>query len=105
VRFTIDTTNDGRSSWWLYGDDNETVAWAGESFDTTSDAYRAAVAFKRSAAIARYDVYLDGTGTWRWRARQSVDTVAASGPSFPSYQAAERAATGVRENAGAAKGP
>lgn len=54
------------------------VAWAGENFSSTYNASRAASAFKSGAATARYEVYEDNGGSWRWRAWRSSDKVAAS---------------------------
>lgn len=81
------------------------VAWAGETFASTSNATRACVAFKHGASSARYEVYPDAGGSWRWRAWRSSDKVAASGESFASKANAERAAENVKWNAGGATGP
>lgn len=81
------------------------VAWAGEAFSVLSNATRAASAFKAGAAAARYDIYLDVGGKWRWRAWRSSDKVAASGESFDSQWNAKRAAENVRDHAGDAVGP
>nr|WP_238994863.1 DUF1508 domain-containing protein [Mycolicibacterium chubuense] len=81
------------------------VAWAGEGFDSQSNATRAATAFKSGAATARYETFQDSGGSWRWRAWRSSDKVAASGESFDSRHNAERAAENVRANAPYATGP
>ena len=81
------------------------VAWAGETFDSQSNADRAANAFKDGAATARYEVYKDSGDNWRWRAWRSSDKVAASGESFASESNAQRAADNVRDDAGDATGP
>ena len=81
------------------------VAWAGEAFASKANAERAALAFKSGAKAARYDIYVDSGGEWRWRAWRSSDKVAASGESFASRANAERAAANVRDNAGYATGP
>jgi uncharacterized protein YegP (UPF0339 family) len=78
------------------------VAWAGESFASTSNARRAAAAFKVGAKTARYEVYLDTGNNYRWRAWRSSDKVASSGESFSSRAAAQTAADNVRDNAGGA---
>ncbi|MFN8046586.1 MAG: hypothetical protein U0Q08_11160 [Dermatophilaceae bacterium] len=99
-RFHVDYNRAGAATWWLYGNNNEMVAWAGESFASLANARRAASAFKAGARSARYDVYLDAAGAWRWRAWRSSDKVAASGESFSSEYAAQRAAANVSDNAG-----
>jgi uncharacterized protein YegP (UPF0339 family) len=103
--FTVGNTKGGEPSWWLYGDNHEMVAWAGETFDSQSGARRACEGFKAGAATARYEAYVDGGGDWRWRASRSSDKVAASGESFDGRYEAERAGQNVRRNAGDASGP
>jgi uncharacterized protein YegP (UPF0339 family) len=98
-KFVVAKTNSGKSSWWLYGGNGEMTAWAGQEFASDSGANVAATAFKKGAADARYEVYEDAGGSWRWRAWRSSDKVAASGESFASKYNAERAADGVKENA------
>ncbi len=99
------TTTAGYYSWWLYGANGELTAWAGETFPSSSNATRAAQAFKAGAATARYETYQDASGKWRWRAWRSSDKVAASGESFASKSNAERAADAVKANAPYATGP
>jgi uncharacterized protein YegP (UPF0339 family) len=82
MRFEAGNNQAGRPSWWLYGDNNRMVAWAGETFDSHSHAKRAAEDFKAGAATARYEVYQDVGGSWRWRAWRSSDKVASSGEAF-----------------------
>ncbi len=105
LRFKVGENTSGNPSWWLYGANNEKVAWAGEIFASLSNAKRAAEAFKAGAATARFEVYEDASASWRWRAWRSSDKVAASGESFASKYNAERAATNVQTNAGGASGP
>jgi uncharacterized protein len=105
VYFRVANTEGGKPSWWLYGDNNRMVAWAGETFASESNATRAAKDFKAGAATARYEVYTDTGGKWRWRAWRSSDKVAASGESFDGEYEARRAAENVRDNAGGASGP
>lgn len=81
------------------------VAWAGEGFGSSSNATRAANAFKSGATDARYETFQDLGGSWRWRAWRSSDKVAASGESFDSKYNAERATENVRANAPYATGP
>jgi len=104
MRFEVANDKAGKPSWWLYANNNELVAWAGETFASLYNAERAAGAFKVAAKVARYEVYLDGAGQYRWRAWRSSDKVAASGEAFSSKWAAEVAAANVRDNAGNAGG-
>src|SRR4051812_30842892 len=102
MNFQVGTTQGGEPSWWLYSS-SDMVAWAGETFDSTSNANRACREFKAGAATARYELYeSDG---WRWRAWRGSDKVASSGEKFYSKSNAERAADNVRRNAGGATGP
>lgn len=103
--FTVGNNTAGQPTWWLYGNNNEMAAWAGETFDSQYNARRAAENFKAGASTARYEVYQDSGGNWRWRAWRSSDKVAASGESFDSQYNAQRAADNVRDNAGSATGP
>ena len=41
-RFQVDNNQAGAATWWLYGGNNEMVAWAGESFASLFNARRAA---------------------------------------------------------------
>lgn len=77
--FSVGNTRGGQPSWWLYGNNHEMVAWAGETFASTYNARRAAAeAFKAGARTAGYDVYADAGGHWRWRANRGGNKVAAS---------------------------
>jgi len=100
--FKITDTSSGKATWKLYSSNHRMVAWAGEEFASRWNAHRAASAFKAGAYSALYEVYLDGSGAYRWRAWRSSDKVAASGESFSSKPAAEAAADNVRYNAGTA---
>lgn len=104
MRFLVAENTEGNPSWWLYGGNNENVAWAGETFASLSNATRAATAFKAGASTARYEVYPDAAGKYRWRAWRGSDKVASSGEAFASKSNAERAAENVRQNAGSATG-
>lgn len=103
--FVAKNDSGGHPTWWLYGDNNKLVAWAGESFASLWNASRAAEAFKAGAKTATYDIYADSGGHWRWRAIRGGKYVAASGESFYSKDNADRAAANVRDNAGGATGP
>lgn len=101
-RFSVGNNTAGEPSWWLYAGNNEQVAWAGETFDSKSNANRAAAAFKVGARSATYDVYLDVGTNWRWRANRGGNKVASSGESFTRRANAQRAADNVRDSAGTA---
>ncbi len=105
MRFDTTYNNAGQAIWRLFSSNGQMVAWSGESFASLSNADRAARAFKAGAKTARYDVYQDSGGHWRWRAWRSSDKVAASGESFDSRYNAQRAADNVRDNADGATGP
>lgn len=98
--YVVGNTSSGHASWWLYANNNKMVAWAGEEFASRWNAERAARAFKSGASTARYEIYSDLAGLYRWRAWRSSDKVAASGESFSSRSAAETAANNVRDHAG-----
>ncbi|GAA4163861.1 hypothetical protein GCM10022286_24930 [Gryllotalpicola daejeonensis] len=104
-RFVVSANTPGNYSWHLYSANNQQVAWAGESFASKYNADRAANAFKAGASSARYEIYTDAGGKYRWRAWRSSDKVAASGESFASEDSARRAAENVRMNAGSATAP
>lgn len=101
-RFLVHNDRGGNASWWLYAGNNELVAWAGESFVSLHNAHRAAEGFKAASRVARYEVYADASGAWRWRAWHGSRKVAASGQSFSSRYAAQAAADLVRTNAATA---
>lgn len=104
MRFSVNNNTAGNPTWWLYGDNGQTVAWAGETFASLSNARRAALAFRDGAETASYDIYEDASGSWRWRAWRSSDKVASSGEAFAGEANAERGAQNVRDNAGTATG-
>jgi uncharacterized protein YegP (UPF0339 family) len=105
MKFTAGNSDAGNPTWWLRGGNGELVAWAGEILDSVSNAKRAAEAFKVGAASASYEIYLDASSKWRWRAVRGGNKVAAPGESFASQSNAQRAADNVRDNAGSATGP
>ncbi|WIM87717.1 DUF1508 domain-containing protein [Candidatus Mycobacterium wuenschmannii] len=105
LTFKADYDRGGHPSWWLTSSNGEEVGWAGQSFASLSSAKRAAESFKAGAATARYEVYKDTGGHYRWRAWRSSDKVASSGESFYSEFNAKRAAENVRVNARTAVGP
>jgi uncharacterized protein YegP (UPF0339 family) len=105
VKFSVESDGAAQATWHLRASNGELVAWAGEQFASEGNAHRAAGEFKNGAGQARYEVYEDTGGHWRWRAWRSSDKVAASGESFASQSNAERAAESVRASAGEATGP
>ena len=48
MRLTVGTHYAGQTSWWLNGHNHSVVAWAGRTFDSTTDATQAANARIRS---------------------------------------------------------
>jgi len=105
VQFEVKADSGGNYSWWLSSSNGQTVAWAGESFASKSNANRAAEAFKAGAAEATSELYEDKGGNWRWRAHRGNNVVAVPGESFASKSNAQRSADNVRDNAGGATGP
>jgi len=99
VRFDIHADKGGNYSWRLIARNGQQVCWAGESFASKSNAERAARAFRTGAANARFEVYEDAGGHWRWRAHRGGHKVAASGEAFASKSNAQRAADNVRDKA------
>lgn len=104
MRFSVGVSEAGKPSWWLYSSNGQQVAWAGETFASSTNATRAAHAFKQGASTAKFEVYADKGGKFRWRAWRGSDKVASSGESFSSEYNAQRAADNVRLNAGSATG-
>src|SRR5690606_2159928 len=62
VRFDVKADKGGNYSWWLISSNGQTVAWAGESYASKSNANRAAEAFKAGAAEAKYELHEDKGG-------------------------------------------
>lgn len=90
----------GNYRWRLVGANGEAVAASGESFASRSNANGAAQAFKAGAESWRYEVYLDASGQYRWRARASNGkTIATSTTTFSKSSNAERATEYVRKSA------
>lgn len=83
-RFSAGATRGTEHSWWLYAENNEQTAWAGETFPSRTNAVRAAEAFKAGAEAADFEVYEDNGGQWRWRAWRGGNKVASSGEAFAS---------------------
>jgi uncharacterized protein len=95
----------GQTSWWLNGQNNRVVAWAGKTFASVTGARRAAEDFKTCSATADFEIYDEPRGTWRWRAWHAQHQVAVSANGFTTKQNARRAAENVRANASASSGP
>jgi hypothetical protein len=92
-------------TWWLYGHDDRLVARAGQVFASATAARTAAAEFRDNAAVARYEVYFDGSGCWRWRAWRASTAVAVAGLPFERRSQAEQAGEHVRDGAIDARGP
>lgn len=105
-RFSVGNSTGGNPSWWLYAENNERTAVAGETFASLSNAKRGCENFKVNAAAFTYDIYLDTSGQYRWRAKATNGAIVASaGEAFSSKQAATAGAERVRTNAPHAEGP
>lgn len=85
-------------SWWLYGERNEVVAWAGDTFPSLRTAENAALSFRSDAARAKFELYQDRSRRWRWRAFLADTKIASSGEAYLSELSARRAANAVRDN-------
>lgn len=96
MRFKAGDVISRQPSWWLYGAGNEVVAWAGSTYPSLTDAERAADIFRRSAALAKFELFQDRSDGWRWRAWLGDQKIATSGLSYLSEIAVWRAANEVR---------
>lgn len=105
MRFEVKADKGDNYSWWLISSNGQTVAWAGESYASKSNANRAAESFKAGAAEAKYELYEDKGGHWRWRAHRGGNVVAVPGEAFASKANAQRSADNVQGNAAGATGP
>lgn len=103
MRFEVKANKGGEYSWWLVASNGQTVAWAGEAYASKSNAKRAAEAFKSGAADAKFELYEDKGGDWRWRAHRGNNVVAVPGEAFASKSNAQRSADNVQQNAGSAE--
>lgn len=102
--FAIMNTLAGRPAWWLHASGGYLVAWSGSAQASEDEAIEAASAFKAKAHGARFEVYVDAGGKFRWRAWSRAMRVAESGEWFVSRTEAQRAADDVRLRAGQATG-
>lgn len=103
--FSIMNTIAGRPAWWLHAPDGRLVAWSGAPLADVEEAAGAAEVFKARAEGARFEVYVDHGGSFRWRAWSRAARVAESGESFVGRAEAQRAAEDVRLCAGRSEGP
>ena len=95
-----------KARWRMKASNGQTVASSGEAFSSHGNAERAAKSFVKGAANAKFEVYADRGGKYRWRAKSSNgQTVASSGESFASKASAQRASKNVQAKAGHASGP
>lgn len=98
MRFKAGEVMAEQPSWWLYGERNEVVAWAGETYPSLRVAESAALSFRSDAPRAKFELYQDRARRWRWRAFLADTLVASSGEAYLSEIAARRAANTVRDN-------
>lgn len=104
--YTVQNDQGGHPRWWLWNSSGTMMALSGESFDSTSNATRAALNFKEHAAVWNYVTFTGNDGNWYWHARASNGkNVAASGRSYATQADARASANAVRVNGGAASGP
>jgi uncharacterized protein YegP (UPF0339 family) len=95
----------GGYRWRLMTSNGRPVATSHESFSSEVNARRSAGHFGAIASSWLYEVYAEGDGGYRWRAKAANGrTLAISQDRFESGGDAERAADEVRANAGRAKG-
>jgi len=103
MRFDVKADKGGNYSWWLISSNGQTVAWAGESYASKSNAQRAAESFKKGASEAKFELYENKGGDWSWRAHRGGNVVAVPGEAFASKSNAQRSADNVRDSAGSAE--
>lgn len=86
--------------WRLVADNGRTVASSGESFDSKSNAKRAAQNFGERASSAKYEIYADRGKKFRWRVVSgNGQTIGGSGESFAGRGSASRSARNVKAKA------
>jgi uncharacterized protein YegP (UPF0339 family) len=86
--------------WRLVAGNGRTVASSGESFDSKSNARRAAQNFSQRASSAKFEIYADRGKKFRWRVVASNgQTIGSSGESFASRGSCGRSARNVRSKA------
>lgn len=104
LSFSIMNTLAGRPAWWLHAPGGYLVAWSGAPFVDDAAAREAAGVFQDRAHAARFEVYVDTGGKFRWRAWSRAVRVAESGEWFVSRSEAQRAADDVRQRTAGAEG-
>jgi uncharacterized protein YegP (UPF0339 family) len=93
------SSDEGRSGyvWRIYWGNGQPVAGSVDTFSTRASAARAAQNFRTRLDALEFNVSSDPRGGWRWNARASNGrTVAASPETFPTRDAARRAAARLR---------
>jgi uncharacterized protein len=104
--YTVHDDRGGEPRWWLADGAGTNQAYSGESFDSDSNATRAAEHFKANASAWDYDVFQGDNGLWYWHARANNNAnVASSGRSYPTQAEAQTSADAVKVNGGGASGP
>lgn len=105
VAFRVELGQDGKPSWWLYGANDELLAWAGRYYVSLAFARDEAAAFQSAARRAEYQIFPHPAGGWGWRAVQPVNYYMAHsvGP-FTKQAEARRAARNVKTMAHRASG-
>lgn len=105
MAFRVALGHSGQPSWWLYGANDEILAWAGRYYASLAFAHNEASAFKSAALRAQYEIYPHPDGGWGWRAVQPVDYyMAYSARGFKRTAEARRAARIVKTLARRAAG-
>ena len=90
----------GNYRWRLVAGNGRTIASSGESFDSKSNAKRAAQNFGDRASSAKYEIYADRGKKFRWRVLASNgQTIGSSGESFASRGSCGRSARNVKAKA------
>jgi uncharacterized protein YegP (UPF0339 family) len=90
--------------WRLVADNGRVVASGGESFDSKSNARRAAQNFSQRSSTAKFEIYADRGKKFRWRVvAGNGQTIGSSGESFASRGSCGRSARNVKAKARRAK--
>lgn len=102
MRFVVIKAQGSQVIWWDVRRQQRDVAWAGETFDSSCNADRAASAFEAGAATARYEIYAEGTVSTACLALERQGRRVRRESLQPGGRA--RATQNVRDNAGQATG-
>ena len=93
-------------SWWLIGDEEHPVAWAGVHFSTLAAADQAAHQFRTGVASVTIEVDAEAGTGWRWSAWLGPGSrVAVSCATFSDRESAVQAARLVLDQVSQAIGP